>query len=129
MNAPPHSFDDMVFVNYVLPVIKLYGFDIRPHQVHSFKDSWTINIGRDQNWVATLIGNKTFSQHVLMMTLYDGDFAADAFLVKYKIEDDNSVKVLDEENNIDVSVFPTYDGLVDPNLPISLKDVEFKKND
>lgn len=129
MRSPPSSFDDMVFVNYVLPVIRLYGFDVRPHQVHTIKDCWTINIGRDQNWVATLIGNKTFSQHVLMMTLYDGDFAADAFLVKYKIEDDDSVKVLDEENNIDVSIFPTYDELVDPNLPISLKDVEFKKND
>ncbi len=129
MNAPPSSFDDMIFVNYVLPVIKLYGFDVRPHQVRSIKNSWTINIGRDQNWVATFIGNKTLSQHVLMMTLYDGDFAADAFLVKYKIEDDDSVKVLDEENNIDVSVFPTYDGLIDPNLSVSLKDVKFKKND
>lgn len=128
MKSPPSSFDDMVFVNYVLPVIKLYGFDIRPHQVHTFKDGWTINIGRDQNWVATLIMNKRLTQHVLMMTLYDGDFAADGFLVKYEFGDDDNVKVLDEEHNIDVSVFPTYDGLVDPDLNISLRD-KVKTND
>lgn len=122
MRSPPSSFDDMVFVNYVLPVIKLYGFDIRPHQVHSYKNGWTINIGRNQNWVATLVANKSLSQHVLMMTLYDGDFAADGFLVKYEFEDDDRVKILDEEHNIDVSVFPTYDGLVDPDLNISLRD-------
>lgn len=122
MNAPPKGFEDAVFINYVLPVIRLYGFDIRPHQVHSFKDGWTINIGRNQNWVATLIANKSLSQHVLMMTLYDGDFAADGFLVKYEFEDDDNVKILDEEHNIDVSVFPTYDGLVDPDLNISLRD-------
>lgn len=122
MRSPPSSFDDMVFVNYVLPVIRLYGFDIRPHQVHTFKDGWTINIGRNQNWVATLIANKSLSQHVLMMTLYDGDFAADGFLVKYEFEDNDSVKILDEEHNIDVSVFPTYNGLVDPDLNISLRD-------
>lgn len=128
MNAPPKGFEDAVFINYVLPVIKLYGFDIRPHQVHSFKDGWTINIGRNQNWVATLIANKSLSQHVLMMTLYDGDFAADGFLVKYEFEDDDNVKILDEEHNIDVSVFPTYDGLVDPDLNISLRD-KVKTND
>lgn len=128
MNAPPKGFEDAVFINYVLPVIKLYGFDIRPHQVHSFKDGWTINIGRNQNWVATLIANKSLSQHVLMMTLYDGDFAADGFLVKYEFEDDDNVKILDEEHNIDVSVFPTYDGLVDPDLNISLRN-KVKTND
>lgn len=128
MNAPPKGFEDAVFINYVLQVIKLYGFDIRPHQVHSFKDGWTINIGRNQNWVATLIANKSLSQHVLMMTLYDGDFAADGFLVKYEFEDDDNVKILDEEHNIDVSVFPTYDGLVDPDLNISLRN-KVKTND
>ena len=129
MNAPPSNWDDMIFVNYVLPVIKLYGFDIRPHQVHSYKNGWTINIGRDQNWVVTLVANKSLLNHVLMMTLYDGDFAVDGFLVKYEFEDDDSVKVLDEDNNIDVSVFPTYDGLVDPDLNISLEDkAVFRKN-
>ena len=113
----------MIFVNYVLPVLKLYGFDIRLHQVHNFKDGWTINIGRDQNWVATFIKDRSskFPQHVLMMTLYDGDFASDAFLVKYSLEDDDKVKIIDEENNIDVSTFPTYDGLVDPKLNITLE--------
>ena len=128
MNVPPSSFNDMIFVNYILPVIKLYGFDIRPHQVRIFKDGWTINIGRDQNWVATLIMNKKLTQHVLMMTLYDGDFAVDGFLVKYEFGDNDNVKVLDEEQHIDVSVFPTYDGLVDPDLGISLEDKAVFKN-
>lgn len=122
MNAPPKSYEDGIFVNYILPVIKLYGFDIRPHQVRIFKDGWTINIGRDQNWVATFIMDKLLVQHVLMMTLYDGDFATDAFLVKYEIDDDDKVKIIDEDFNVDVSTFPTYDGLVDPKLKISLGD-------
>lgn len=130
MTTPPSHFEDMIFVNYILPVIKLYGFDIRPHQVRIFKDGWTINIGRNQNWVATLIMNKSLTQHVLMMTLYDGDFATDAFLVKYKLGEDDSVEVLDEDNNVDVSVFPTYDGLVDPDLGISLEDkAVFRESD
>lgn len=130
MTTPPSTSEDIIFVNYILPVIKLYGFDIRPHQVRIFKNGWTINIGRDQNWVATLIMNKSLTQHVLMMTLYDGDFATDAFLVKYKFEDDDNVKVLDEDLNIDVSTFPTYDGLVDPDLNISLDDkAVFRKNE
>lgn len=130
MTTPPSHFEDMIFVNYILPVIKLYGFDIRPHQVRIFKDGWTINIGRNQNWVATLIMNKSLTQHVLMMTLYDGDFATDAFLVKYKLREDDSVKILDEDNNIDVSTFPTYDGLVDPDLGISLEDkAVFRESD
>ena len=76
MNAPPKSYEDGIFVNYILPVIKLY----------------------------------------------DGDFAADAFLVKYEIDDDDKVKIIDEDFNVDVSTFPTYDGLVDPKLKISLGD-------
>jgi hypothetical protein len=128
MTTPPSHFEDLIFVNYILPVIKLYGFDIRPHQVRIFKDGWTINIGRDQNWVATLVAPAP-AQHILMMTLYDGDFATDAFLVRYELGEDDKVKVLDEDNNIDVSTFPTYDGLVDPDLGISLEDkAVFRKN-
>jgi len=66
--------------------------------------------------------DKLLVQHVLMMTLYDGDFASDAFLVKYEIDDDDKVKIIDEDFNVDVSTFPTYDGLVDPKLKISLGD-------
>ena len=122
MITPPNKFDDMIFVNYVLPVLKLYGFDIRLHQVHNFKDGWTINIGRDQNWVATFIKDRSpFPEHVLMMTLYDGDFASDAFLIKYAIGDDDKIEIIYEDNNFDTSTFPTYDGLVDPKLNITLE--------
>ncbi len=124
MNAPPKTFEDSIFVNNILPVLKLYGFDIRPHQVKAYKDEWAINIGRDQNWVTMFMQAPELNdlRYVLMMTLYDGDFASDAFLVKYEFDDNNEVKIIDEKNDIDVSTFPTYDGLIDPKLNITLVD-------
>ena len=112
-----------LFVNTIAPVLELYGFDIRPYRVFTVNGGWAINIGENQNWVATFIEDlSSHPQHVLMMTLYNGDFASDAFAVKYEIDDDDKVKIIDECNDIDTSTFPTYDGLVDPELGITLVD-------
>jgi hypothetical protein len=111
-----------LFVNTIAPVIKLYGFDWRPYPVTTVNGGWAINIGKNQNWVATFIEDHSpHPQHVLMMTLYDGDFAADAFLVKFEFGDDGEVRIIDECNDIDTSTFPTYDGLVDPEFGITLE--------
>lgn len=114
---------DHIFTSKIAPVLRLYGFD-NLHKAKSFKDDWIINVGKEQNWVTTFIPAPSSNslQYVLMMTLYDYDFASDAFLVKYEFDDDNKVKIIDERNDIDVSTFPTYDGLIDPKLDITLVD-------
>lgn len=117
------SLKDHIFTSKIAPVLRLYGFD-NLHKAKSFKDDWIINVGKEQNWVTTFIPapRSNSLQYVLMMTLYDCDFASDAFLVKYEFDDDDKVKIIDERNDIDVSTFPTYDGLIDPKLDITLVD-------
>lgn len=103
------KFRDYLFTQNVVPVLKLLGFQIDLSQVKEHHRNWHINVGREQNWVATLKSdNSKLGTQSLIMAFYDGDFATDAFAVLNNF-DDNSNPVILEMIDLDPTLFPSYD--------------------
>lgn len=100
--------NEYLFTNKVVPVLKLLGFNADWSQVKEHHGNFHINIGDRKNWVATLKPDDRFTIQFLIMALYDGDFATDAFAVKNSFDNDGNPMIL-EIRDLDPTLFPSYD--------------------
>lgn len=102
------KFKEHLFISYVVPVLKFLGFNADWSQVKEHHGNFHINIGDRKNWVATLKFDDRLVQQIIIMALYDGDFATDAFAVKNIFDNDSNPIILDMYD-LDPTLFPSYD--------------------